>query len=516
MKLFVISIIALSITTADGQFLKRTFRLNQADSTQPQPSSNAVSQILISNGRVLLGSGDGLNISTDGGRSFETDFGKNGPTGVSLYAIAAKGDTIVTAVGTSATIDGEDHNVGQGLFASTDGGTTWTKEPQSIDSTYDSTVTFGKDTLKATPVTVTVDNVTYSLVFHKGYVYSANFAGALRRSNDLGKTWQRVVLPPDYLDYITQDSSNYTFQLSPVSGRITSENNYNHRVFSLYADGDSVLYVGTADGINKSTDNGYSWRKFTHDNTLNGISGNFVVFINGQNFGTIHNIWGATVLANGASERSGLSYTTDNGATWSNLLDGHFFHGMAFQDSIVYGASDDGLFRTSDLGQTSIATTNVFDQITRQSILSQAFYTVATNRDSVWIGTGDGSAVGVDNGTGVDPSTWHVFKAAPVVQGNTTFFYPNPFSPRLMIGRIHYPLPKNQQSQVTIRIYDFSMHIVRTLLQNAARSSALNGVSEDQWDGASDRGGLVDNGVYFYSVVVNGGSPSWGKILVIR
>ena len=256
MKIIFVLAITVSLSTADAQFLRKTYKLDGQASSQP--SSNSVSQILISNGWVFLATDKGLNITTNDGYSFETDFGKNGPTGVSVNAIAVKGDTIITAVSTTTERSGTTYPVGEGLYASADNGATWTKEPQSLDSLSDTTVTFGGNVLKALPITTAINNISYSIVFHKGYIYSANFAGGLRRSNDLGKTWQRVVIPPDGLDYITQDSTDYVFQLSPVSGNLTSENNLNHRVFSLYSDGDSALYVGTAAGINKTTDNGYS------------------------------------------------------------------------------------------------------------------------------------------------------------------------------------------------------------------------------------------------------------------
>ena len=142
MKLLFIIAIAISLSNADAQYLMRTYKLGGQDSLQP--SSNAVSQILISNGQVFLATNKGLNIATNGGSLIKTDFGKNGPTGISVNAIAIEGDTIVTAVSSDTSV-GTSGLVGKGLFASTDDGTTWTREPQSLDSHSDSTVTFGKD-----------------------------------------------------------------------------------------------------------------------------------------------------------------------------------------------------------------------------------------------------------------------------------------------------------------------------------------------------------------------------------
>ncbi len=510
MKTLLAISVVLAVSNAFGQNVMRTFKLDSV-LTQSNPSSNAVNQILVSNGTVYLVTNKGLNVSSDGGSTFQTNWGTSGPTGMGTNAIAVKGDTIVVAVSTTLDQGGESLPVGQGLYVSTDNGTTWTHHPQSIDSTNDTTVAFGRNMLKALPVTVDVQNITWSMAFYGGYLYTANWAGGLRRSSDLRKTWQRVVIPRDYLDYITQDST-YSFQLSVQSGRYTTETNYSQLLFSLYSDGDSALYIGTAGGIDKTTDNGYSWHKFSHQNNP-GISGDFVVSIAAQNYGTVHNIWAATVNANDSSEVPALSYTSDGGTTWHHIMSGHFFHNVGFNGQVVYGASDDGLFRTPDFGKTVDVTTTIFDASNSQSILSKAFYSVNSVGDTIWLGTGDGTAIGVDPGTGFVQDKWRVLRAfTPIGSANTTYFYPNPFSPNLDIGRVHYSI-KKPGSTVTIRIYDFSMHVVRTLLQNAPRPT---GEADDPWNGTDDTGKLVDNGVYFYSVAINGESPIWGKIMVIR
>ena len=53
-----------------------------------------------------------------------------------------------------------------------------------------------------------------------------------------------------------------------------------------------LFYVGSAGGINKSTDNGISWKKFTHKNQTFPISGNFVVALSYNKYD--NTIWGAT------------------------------------------------------------------------------------------------------------------------------------------------------------------------------------------------------------------------------
>jgi hypothetical protein len=501
--------ISFIVSTATAQLSHKAFNL---DAPSPRPSSNSISQILISGNVVYLGTEKGLNLTADGGMTFKTDFGANGPTGIGISAIAVKGDTLIVAASTTFEQSGTSYPEGAGLFVSTDKGNSWSLKPQSIDSLYDSTVTYGSNRLKALPITTRVNNVTYSLAFYKGFLYSANFAGGLRRTSDLGKTWQRVTLPPDYLNYISPDSV-YNFQLSPVAGAITYESNLNHRVFSLYSDGDSALYVGTADGINKTTDSGLTWKKFNHQNQMSPISGNFVVSITGNDLSGKHYIWAATVNANDPSEQEGISYTADGGLSWQYVLTGHFFHSLAFNGKILYAASDDGLYRSSDFGKTYQVITTILDPITRQSILTNTYYAVAVENDTVWVGTSDGTAIGIDNGAGFDFNSWRVARAyQPATSSSQTYFYPNPFSPKIDIGRIHYTVTE-ASAIVTIRIYDFSMHVIRTIIQNATRT---HGDQDEIWNGLDESGRTVDNGVYFYSIQINGGKLIWGKILVVR
>ena len=66
----------------------------------------------------------------------------------------------------------------------------------------------------------------------------------------------------------------------------------------------------------------------------------------------------------------------------------------------------------------------------------------------------------------------------------------------------------------TIRIFDFGMNLVRTLIQNAARPSSRE--TDEIWDGKDDHQHVVANGAYVYQVIINNADPVWGKILVIQ
>ena len=66
---------------------------------------------------------------------------------------------------------------------------------------------------------------------------------------------------------------------------------------------------------------------------------------------------------------------------------------------------------------------------------------------------------------------------------------------------------------MTIRIFDFGMNLVKTLIQNASR-----GISDEQiayWDGRDESGKIVPNGVYFYRIDIGSETPLFGKIMVL-
>ncbi|MBU1638396.1 glycoside hydrolase, partial [bacterium] len=77
-------------------------------------------------------------------------------------------------------------------------------------------------------------------------------------------------------------------------------------------DGEAV-WVGSADGISKSLDEGKTWSRYTA--ATHNISGNFVTSLAYQE-GT-GTVWAATWKAEGANEYYAVSKSADGGATWS-------------------------------------------------------------------------------------------------------------------------------------------------------------------------------------------------------
>ena len=67
---------------------------------------------------------------------------------------------------------------------------------------------------------------------------------------------------------------------------------------------------------------------------------------------------------------------------------------------------------------------------------------------------------------------------------------------------------------MTVRVYDFGMNLVRTVVEEKDRFGS--GDYAEVWDGRNDVGDMVANGVYFYKITLTGKTPLWGKVMVVN
>lgn len=507
-------------------------RFSVAPISSPTIISNFISDIIVidnpNSDTIWFGTGKGISRTTNYGISFQNyygtePFGEDDVPGIAIYK-----NWVVVSTATSREINGETFPVGTGIKISSDYGQTWSAYPQPVDAGNDSIITYGISQIYALPITAVEQNLSYDiLVTRKNNVsdsiviWITSWAGELRKSTDYGATFKRVVIPPDNLDSISPGGGPYTFQLNP---RNPPQGNDNHKCFSVTSENDSTIYVGTAGGINKSTDRGISWRKFSFSNTGagSGISGNFVVALKIQRYSSTTVLWGATNSGGedggqGGQQFSAISFASNSGATWSNTLEeGTFSHNIGFKDSIVYAATDNGIWRSyftpSNFSWSKPSV--IYDENLRDKISTNLFYSVDSQGDSVWVGSGDGLARTTDTLTSPWVSKWKIFRAYQNIASlSETYAAPNPFSPDDEVCRIYYKTGKTA-STVTIKIFDFAMFPVRTVIQNASRSTT--DVIWAVWDGKRDDGSQVANGVYFYRIQIDKDETVWGKILVLQ
>ena len=397
------------------------------------------------------------------------------------------------------------------------------------------TVRYGASILPALRVTEREQSPPYDIDFapaqgDSGVVWVAGWASGLRRSLDGGRTWNRVVLPPDNRAFIHPDST-YSFALAPFRGLQDDPGSYNHTAFSVLVDASGTIWAGTPVGVNWSyapeTNQAGDrvWRRVGYNGTPNGLTGSWVTAIEEQPLPGRNAIWMASWNAGeiGEQGRTGVTVTFDGGQTFQQVLytsDGAPDRptDFAFRGDTAYvAAQSNGIFVTADRGQ-SWRSIRHFTLVDEQQDFAPPpdiqVYAVATTRAALWAGTSAGVFKSTDGG-----ETWRLFRvevplhpseptdAVPDVE---TYAYPNPFSPAIdRLVRIRFE-PDNE-ADPEIRIFDFSMQLVRLLAPECGAGMTCEAV----WDGRDDEGLRVANGAYMYAVEA-GGETVWGKILVLE
>ncbi|GAB1349748.1 FlgD immunoglobulin-like domain containing protein [Ignavibacteriales bacterium] len=492
-------------------------------SSSENPASNSISAMLVQGDTIWLGTSRGLSRSTDKGTTWRNYYGDPafGTENISALAWDKYRGILWVATAHSVVRTGQTLPEGSGLRYTSDGGETWQSVAQPLDKDVDTVIVYGNNRLRALPVTVAIQNITYDIAITPGTVWISSFAGGLRKSTDLGATWTRVVLPPDFLNSI-KPTDNLSFCVSPVPGKFCSEGYLNYRAFSVMAVNDSVIYAGTANGVNKSTDGGISWVKFNHQNQVNPMSGNFVVGL-AHKPGT-DEIWAATWKAEDLSEAYGVSFSPDGGANWFTSLDGERVNNFAVLADKVVAAASGGLYKSNDYGKNWYSPGNIVDSDSKLSLKSTTFYSAAWAESGIvlYIGTADG-LVKNSGFTGVWPDKWKLYFASLQLESKEdSYAFPNPFSPKTEQVKIKYSTG-GKELPVTIRIFDFGMNYLRTVIQNAPRGNPVHTVNSsgvagviDFWDGKDDNGKVVPNGVYFYRIDAGNEKPMFGKIMVLQ
>lgn len=522
------SIVLFAQSNPTGYLLREDGNLSKF--TAETPASNSISDIITVGDTIWLGTSRGVSLSTDRGETWTNFYGTEAFGDVSISAIGYNHYDSSFWAATAKSVEvtgGQNLPEGRGLKFTTDNGLTWVSIPQPIDNPGDSLLIYGINDginlpkVRALPVTVRIQNLTYDIAFTRGTIWISSFAGGLRKSTDKGQTWLRVLLPSDALNSLSP-ADTVRFALQAVAGAFGKDNNLNHRVFSVISAGDSTLYVGTAGGINKSTDNGVSWRKFTRQNQGNPISGNFIVAL-GYNSAN-STVWGATWRAEGSTEFYGVSSSTNGGDDWLTFLEGERPHNFAFKGMNVISVTDNGPLRTNNAGGSWILPGTIVDENTNLPLNTNIFYSASFEGSSVWLGSVDGLAK-LEESSGMWNGAWKLYFASQKLSSvSETYAYPNPFSPRQEQLKIKYGTG-GKSEKVTIRVFDFGMNYVSTIIQNVERGNNIHVVDGNQsfnegvldfWDGRGATGNYVPNGVYFYRVEVGSHNPVYGKILVVQ
>ena len=421
-------------------------------------------------------------------------------------------------------------------------GISWIYLNQPMDVDADTLRPFGEGFFRSLPVTVPEANVTYDTFLYGDYLWTASWAGGLRRFHLDNQNWEIIPMPMDQQDSLsfcsgfdeTDDLGRnilpgyYLNPRDPADG-----GNHNHKAFSVLVNGDTV-WAGTANGVNRGIMinewqevtpgnfqlfNCIEWVHYTYQNA--NLSGNFVVGLAKQFWNRETTIWAATMNADTPGEVRGLSYTRDGGLTWKTTLLGERIYNITAKDSLVLASSQSGLWKSFDGENWALYNPAIDTTFMAQSeILSDVVYTSVIDERksdvlSLWVGTSNGAAFSTD----LQGSSWTIFQT----EYDSTEFYafPNPFSPLNhnqmgTEGYVRFHTGAIINSLVELDIFNFAMEKV---FQTNFDFNVYNGALK--WNGRDMNGILVDNGVYFirmkYASSVNK-SPQyfWDKLIVVK
>ncbi len=537
------AILALALLAVAGSGRAQTVETGDGPATLlPEGARNGVA-VLDADGGVLRAGPILVQINPDGAASvpgLAPAFDPTTTVNARVFAIDAREGVVVAGLAYNDVTADEDTPppTAAGFAVSTDRGASYAYRGPARDQSRDSTVTYGISTLPAFPSTIPQNAAPLDVALTAGAdtIYVASQFAGLRRSADFGATWQRVVLPPDSL-FVLDPREPYDFLYNPDINQplffvdddpdrpVFAQFSTNFVAYSVVVDEAGTVWAGTLGGLNRSVRvpgaNDFGWIRYTDALVGGALPGNFVFALETR------------PVADGRDEvwvvcrNSGNPFTTDeeeNGvvvwrgddadgfAVFETVLLGVTAEDVAFDEARAYVAATDGLYVSDDDGATwrVVRTFRAADG-RPLPLAGPRTRAVATTPGVVWVGTPDGLLKSTDGAR-----TWELFRAdvRPRAEGDDdrtvdVYAYPNPFNPRN--GRLRVRLDLGTPADVTVRIFDVAMNLVRTL----DAPGRLAGPNEVFWDGQSDGGLRVANGAYIYTVDA-GADRFSGRILVIQ
>ena len=244
------------------------------------------------------GADDGVYRSTDTGNTWVAT-GLSGPLITSVAVDPAASQTIYAATW------------GQGVYKSSNGGTSWSQVNSGLGD----------------------ELWLYALVLAPdGSLYAGTYDGGVYKSTSGGASW------------------------SPVNNGL---GDFNIRALAADPNNSQVVYAGTTDGVYKTTNGGASWSA-----TGSGLAGQTVWVLG------VHPTSSATIFA---GTDNGLYRSTDGGGTWAQVgLAGQRLYAVVvdpLDGQWVYAGSDGGgVYRSTDGGATWTAMNTGLGNLNVQSL----------------------------------------------------------------------------------------------------------------------------------------------------
>ena len=501
----------------------------------------------VSDDRIFAGTGGGLGYFVPPNESLSGDVyfslvDSNLPIGgnpaLKVYDIDNSKMVVVSGV---QTIDynGEEVSAGTGIsWSFNDGEWHHIDQPQDVSSGHSFFEWYGQN-VQYNGINTSAKNITYDLSvdYNQNYIYAASWAGALRRFNfeDENPQWEKVPLPLDYTPIVlngqTELSCDEDFPANYIYNPVDdATGNNNHKAFSVHVQ-DSIIWCGTADGINKGIireDGCINWHHYSTNH--GGLSGDWVIGFETQDIGASDlRLWAITWDAIAGSQGPhGLTYTDDNGSTWQtvnyfNYIDAggvseSVVYNIYFYNDTIYVSTDNGLYvsdATSDVTDNESWSkidipSDITDELQTEKIYSLIIY---EDYQKMWIGTDQGFIITqIPNFDQWDIPRLDLLNCddeTNTLISHTLISYPNPYYTD-NIQNVKFKIQTDENYGV-IDVFDFSMSKVTSTISTTKHGDFLY----TSWNGRNFNNALVSNGTYFCRLKTNR-KEYWSKLIIIN
>jgi len=485
----IIGLAALALAAAAGAAPKASWLAIRAGGVRTLQGglSNVIQDIWLEGSDVYVATMDGLGVTDDRGATWRTFHAGDGLPSNDVVAVAARGGDIwASCIEVVEDPFGGVYYNGKGMA--------------HYDASTGRWEVIGKS--RGLPCDGTNELAWDVLVDGAGVVWVALWDGGIGRSDDDGASWE-LIKPRD--DQGRECRHFYSLakrgDLIWAAAEVTFPN-----PFLGDQPGDRPLASNT--GVFKSTDNGGSWTFYGPRQQLEG----FFPVVCIQHDAGADTAWvGSAPPDPTHGEGRGVYKSEDGGASWTRYsrtegLGDNTVYALAAYGAWAWAGTLSGVSRTDDAGAT-------WRTAREEAGLPDRYITAlaAASEEEVWAGTAVGLAYSLDSG-----ATWRAVDLSPKagpLDLPTAFAFPNPFSPS-RDGFITFRYALAGGGNVSLDIYDFAGRRVKRLVDNEYRGPGER--IDERWYGVREERGPAANGVYFFTLELDGEPAARGKFVILE